>query len=121
MKDYEVWEAVSKNAENKINAGDYSAKQRLRSCTAYKYYFKKEGTSYDIAYEIVVLQSYSTVVALAYIDEEDERISVHDFLRIVYGYTATSAQHIAKFRNEMREKAALKGYSFEYIRHDLAN
>ena len=117
MKDNEVWEAVSKNAENKINAGDYSAKQRLRSCTAYKYYFKREGTPY----EIVVLQSYSTVVAMAYIDEEDKRIRVHDFLRIVYGYTSTSAQHIAKFKNEMREKATLKGYSFEYRRHDLAN
>lgn len=117
MKDNEVWEAVSKNLENKINAGDYSAKQRLRSCTAYKYYFKREGTPY----EIVALQSYSTVVAMAYINKEDKRIRVHDFLRIVYGYTSTSAQHIAKFRNEMREKATLKGYSFEYIRHDLAN
>lgn len=117
MKDNGVWEAFSKNAENKINVGDYSAKQRLRSCTAYKYYFKREGTPY----EIVVLQSYSTVVAMAYIDEEDKRIRVHDFLRIVYGYTSTSAQHIAKFRNEMREKAKLKGYLFEYIRHDLAN
>lgn len=117
MKDNEVWEAFSKNAENKINAGDYSAKQRLRSCTAYKYYFKREGTPY----EIVVLQSYSTVVAMAYIDNEGKSINVFDFLRIVYGYTATSAQHIAKFRNEMREKAALKRYSFKYCRHDLAN
>lgn len=117
MKDNGVWEAVSKNAENKINAGDYSEKQRLRSCNAYKYYFKREGTPY----ETVVLQSYSTVVAMAYIDEEDRSISVHDFLRIVYGYTATSAQHIAKFRNEMSEKAWLKGYSFEYRRYDLDN
>lgn len=115
MKDNEVWEAVSKILENKINAGDYSAKQRLRSCTAYKYYFKREGTPY----EIVALQSYSTVVAMAYI--YDKRIRVHDFLRIVYGYTSTSAQHIAKFRNEMRDKAWLKGYSFEYRRYDLAN
>lgn len=117
MKDNGVWEAVSKNAENKINAGDYSAKQRLRSCTAYKYYFKREGTPY----EIVVLQSYSTVVAMAYIDEEDKRIIVYDFLRIVYGYTSTSSQHIAKFRNEMREKAELTGYLFEYRRYDLDN
>lgn len=36
MKDNGVWEAFSKNAENKINVGDYSAKQRLRSCTAYR-------------------------------------------------------------------------------------
>lgn len=119
MKDNELWEAVSKDLENKINAGDYSAKQRLRSCTAYKYYFKIDGILHS--YEIVALQSYSTVVAMAYICKEDKWIRVHDFLRIVYGYTSTSAQHIAKFRNEMRDKATLKGYSFEYIRHDLAN
>ena len=117
MKDNGVWELVSKYAEKKINAEDYSAKQRLRSCTAYKYYFKTEGTPY----EIVVLQSYSTVVAMAYIDKEDKRITVHDFLRIVYGYAATSAQHITKFRNEMRENATFEGYSFEYRRYDLAN
>ena len=117
MKDNEVWEAVSKYAEKKINAGDYSVKQRLRSCTAYKYYFNRA----ESPYEIVVLQSYSTVVAMAYIDKEDKRINVYDFLRIVYGYTSTSAHHIAKFRNEMREKASLKGYSFEYRRYDLAN
>ena len=41
-----------------------------------------------------VLRSYSTIVA-AYNVYKDE---MFDFLRLVYGYTATSAQHIAKFR-----------------------
>lgn len=56
---------------------------RLRSCNAWvietkNYYF---------------LESYSTVVA--FIDRRDNVL--YDVLRLVYGYTATSAQHIAKF------------------------
>ena len=46
----------------------------------------------------VLLRSYSTIVA-AYNFETDE---LFDFLRLVYGYTATSAQHIAKFHNFCR-------------------
>ena len=42
-----------------------------------------------------VLKSYSTIVAAI-----DACGNVYDFLRYVYGYTATSAQHIAKFRND---------------------
>ena len=48
--------------------------------------------------EWVLLRSYSTIVA-AYNPETNE---LFDFLRLVYGYTATSAQHIAKFRNYCR-------------------
>ena len=46
----------------------------------------------------ILLKSYSTIVAAynAYTGE------LFDFLRLVYGYTATSAQHIAKFRNYCR-------------------
>jgi hypothetical protein len=47
-----------------------------------------------------VLQSYYTVIAL--IDKDTD--TLFDFLRYVYGYTATSAQHIRKF-----EKAYCKG------------
>lgn len=46
----------------------------------------------------MILRSYSTIVA-AYNPETDE---LFDFLRLVHGYTATSAQHIAKFRNFCR-------------------
>ena len=42
-----------------------------------------------------ILRSYSTIVA-AYNWATGE---FFDFLRLVYGYTATSAQHITKFRN----------------------
>ena len=40
-----------------------------------------------------VLRSYNTIVAA--IDVSND--TLYDFLRYVYGYTSTSAQHIAKF------------------------
>ena len=46
----------------------------------------------------ILLRSYSTIVA-AYNVESGE---MFDFLRLVYGYTATSAQHIAKFCKSCR-------------------
>lgn len=57
--------------------------KRLRCCNAVVY----ETTSY------FVLRSYSTVVAV--ISKATD--ACFDVLRSVYGYTATSAQHIAKF------------------------
>lgn len=59
---------------------------RLRACTANvletdDYYF---------------LKSYNTVIA--FIDKESD--TLYDMLRYVYGYTATSAQHIAKFTHD---------------------
>ena len=59
---------------------------RLRTCTAtvletHDYYF---------------LKSYHTVIA--FIDKESD--TLYDILRYVYGYTATSAQHIAKFNHD---------------------
>lgn len=59
---------------------------RLRTCQA---------TVYE-SYFYLVLQSYNTVVAI--IDKDD--MALYDFSRYVYGYTATTAQHIAKFANE---------------------
>ena len=60
--------------------------KRLRTCSAYVY----ETDSYYI------LKSYSTVVA--FIRKDD--CECFDILRKVYGYTSTSAQHIAKFKND---------------------
>ena len=59
---------------------------RLRECTAFVY----ETESY------YVLRSYSTYVA--FIRKSDG--TCFDILRAVYGYTATSAQHIAKFKTD---------------------
>lgn len=56
---------------------------RLRSCQAVVY----ETPSF------YVLRSYNTVVAII----EKSTDICYDFLRSVYGYTNTSAQHIAKF------------------------
>lgn len=47
-----------------------------------------------------VLRSYNTIVALYHIKTG----LFVDILRREYGYTATSAQHIAKFKNLMRER-----------------
>lgn len=56
---------------------------RLRSCQAMVY----ETPSF------YVLRSYRTVVAII----EKSTDTCYDFLRAVYGYTSTSAQHISKF------------------------
>lgn len=42
------------------------------------------------------LRSYKTIIAV--IDHETD--TLYDFLRYVYGYTATSAHHIAKFNHD---------------------
>ena len=60
--------------------------KRLRSCTAQVL----ETPSFFI------LRSYNTVVAVI----EKSTGTCYDILRAVYGYTATSAQHIAKFSND---------------------
>lgn len=44
------------------------------------------------------LKSYDTIVAVF----DHYHFRLFDVLRYVYGYTATSAQHIAKFRNWVR-------------------
>lgn len=59
---------------------------RLRTCNATVY----ENERY------IVLISYTTTVA--FIDKQEQK--AYDILRLVYGYTSTSAQHIAKFFND---------------------
>lgn len=63
-----------------------NAWQPLRSCSAD---VARIGTIY-------VLRSYSTIIAA--IDIETD--TCYDFLRYVYGYTATSAQHVTKFAKD---------------------
>ena len=60
--------------------------ERLRSCSAE---VAKVGNWY-------VLRSYHTIVAI--IDTQTD--TLYDFLRYVYGYTSTSAQHISKFNQD---------------------
>lgn len=85
--------AINKKVEYAIERYNATTKSadlkklcRLRTCQA---------TVYE-SYFYLVLQSYNTVVAI--IDKND--MALYDFSRYVYGYTATTAQHIAKFANE---------------------
>lgn len=78
----EVLAAVDRFNEE-LNYCSISVGKRLRSCQAYVY----ETPSF------YVLRSYSTVVAII----EKSTDTCYDFLRGVYGYTSTSAQHISKF------------------------
>lgn len=64
--------------------------ERLRTCTAYVY---KDHNGY------IVLRSYNTFVAFITPDG-----GFVDILRLVYGYTATSAQHIGKFYHDYAGK-----------------
>lgn len=73
----------------RIVNGDYTNESliessQLRTCNARVYVYPS----------IILLQSYNTIVA--FIDKEERAIV--DVLRYVYGYTATSSQHIAKFK-----------------------
>ena len=67
--------------------------RRLRSCSAEVAPVMDAETGELLYY---VLRSYNTVVAA--IDVRTD--TLYDFLRYVYGYTATSAQHISKFSKD---------------------
>lgn len=72
--------------ENEVKIATETEWHRLRSCQAY---VANIGN-------ISVLRSYDTVIAV--IDHTTD--TLYDFLRYVYGYTATSAKHIAKFGHD---------------------
>ena len=55
---------------------------------------------------MLVLVSYGTPIALFTADDG----TLYDCLRVVYGYTATSSQHIAKFRKWLAEN----NYTVQY-------
>ena len=66
---------------------------RLRSCSAEVFDLVEDNTG-EVLYH--VLRSYNTIVA--FIDPTTD--TLYDVLRLVYGYTATSAQHISKFNQD---------------------
>ena len=66
-----------------IKNGYFNSGVRLRTCNAYV--FESENFYF--------LRSYNTVVACV----NKTTGQKYDFLRLVYGYTSTSAQHISKF------------------------
>lgn len=73
-------------SEYEADLGKILSLRRLHKCQAYVY----ETERYYI------LKSFATVVA--FIRKSDGEC--FDILRIVYGYSATSAQHIAKFKRD---------------------
>lgn len=75
------------NAILELNSMEGRAEwKRLRSCTA-------EVAETENYY---ILRSYNTLVACI----EKSTDTLADVLRVVYGYTSTSAHHIAKFRHD---------------------
>ena len=77
------WEKAYTEYKKECN---HSQPHRLRSCTAWVY----ETSNYYF------LRSYNTIIA--FIDKTTD--TCYDVLRLVFGYTSTSAQHIAKFRHD---------------------
>lgn len=76
------------NAEIGVDGLHYLG--RLRSCNAYVYTTK----------HFTVLRSYNTIVAAVYKSSVNAAPVFIDFLRYVFGYTNSSAQHIAKFKHD---------------------
>ncbi len=100
---------VNEIIDKKINEFNATSKTlrsetRLRNCTAIVYEMVDDATG-EIIY---VLKSYDTVVALIYGN------CIYDFLRLVYGYTATSASHIAKFTHDYIDMYYDETISYRY-------
>ena len=74
-------------AQNLYKTAKPISEEKLRKCSATVFTYR--DVDGDTVY---LLKSYNTIVAM--VDEKGDGI---DFLRYVYGYTATSAQHIRKF------------------------
>ena len=70
--------------------------ERLRTCTAWVY----ETDNYYL------LRSYNTFVCVIRKDIKQ----AYDALRRVYGYTSTSAQHIAKFCSDYGDRCLVYTY-----------
>lgn len=87
---------VLKDAHLCIDYFGTSTPQKLRTCNA-----ETRDT-----YGYTLLYSYGTLVAAYALDTD----TVYDFLRYVYGYTATSAKHISKFIALMNATHTMRYY-----------
>lgn len=81
-----IVDAINQYNEYISTVDDWQSVKQLRSCNAKVYTTERYH----------VLMSYNTMVA--FIDRRTD--CLYDLLRFVYGYTATSAQHIAKFDHD---------------------
>ena len=82
-----VLDAIEKSCSN---SSDLEVVGRLRTCKAYVL----EDNDY------YYLKSYNTLISVI----EKSTSKLFDFLRLAYGYTPTSAQHIAKFAKDYHAK-----------------
>ena len=73
-----------RRAKNTVDKPLYSF--NLSNCQAKVYHSEK----------YLVLKSYDTIVAIYDIESQTE----YDFLKLVYGYSATSVRHISRFINK---------------------
>lgn len=87
---------ATKELEKALSERVYTTK-RLRTCSAYA----METDNYHI------LQSYNTIVAVI----NKRKNLCFDVLRTEYGYTATSAKHIAKFKQDVGTCYPIKTYT----------
>lgn len=87
----EIVKDVANTIYHEYLQGKYYSGGRLRNCQAEVLCFS----------DYIVLKSYDTLVAAV----SRNSGCVYDFLRLVYGYTATSAQHISKFKNDCARNA----------------
>ena len=81
--EYAAYMALHEIATNSWKAAKHRAR-RLNTCQAWH--------TFDCG--IHVLCSYNTIVAAIF---PADPTTCYDFSRLVYGYTATTSQHIAKF------------------------
>jgi hypothetical protein len=82
----ETAENIFRKAMKEFYVSDRPYWERLRTCSAYVY----DTGNY------ILLRSYNTIIAAI---DKTTNITV-DMLRHEYGYTSTSAQHLAKFRHD---------------------
>lgn len=92
----------NEKARAELELGEYCNIARVRSCQAYVY----ETKNY------FWLRSYGTFIAFI----EKTTDTCYDILRMVYGYTVTSAQHIAKFRHDYGQDTFGVHQSYTYRR-----
>lgn len=86
------------NAMRELDLNRSVSWHRLYNCNA----------RYCVTDNYAILQSYSTIIAVQNLDTA----CCYDLLRCEYGYTATSAQHVSKFKHFFR---ALNTYTWRYV------
>lgn len=100
---------MTQNLKNKISVHAYNDAMEEYSKIPWKYQPKRLRTCNASVYatdNYFILKSYNTVVAVL---NRNSGIG-YDVLRYVYGYTATSAQHISKFFNDYNAVLTLRYY-----------